>query len=162
MTSDKLAYPSPLRPEPNLRDCGVVANGPDQAKMATSQSENTKRTDAPAVTDEVEETVVLPSEAAPAAATGGEASTSSEPAAPASQEQTSAEAASEPTAAAGPSSAVEQDPAPIQPPIQPVSVSDIAIEAFIIHKAVLCIGFHINTTPNFPPLLKLPAGNRLQ
>lgn len=115
--------------------------------------------DAQPGTKDVEETVSLPSEAAPAAATGGDAPTSSRSAAPASQEQSSAEA---PTTAAGPSSAVEQDPAPIQPPIQPVSNLDIVLDAFEICIAVLCIDLHINTTSKFHPLLKLPAGKRLR
>ncbi|KAF3036196.1 hypothetical protein E8E12_006525 [Didymella heteroderae] len=77
--------------------------------------------DARAGTGKAQETAALPSEAAPATATAGEASSSSEPAATARQDQSAADAAPEPTAAAGPSSAVEQDPAPIQPPIQPES-----------------------------------------
>ncbi|KAF3049761.1 hypothetical protein E8E11_006652 [Didymella keratinophila] len=95
--------------------------------MATSQPENTKAMDAQAVTGKAEETVCLPSEAAPAGATAGEALSSSEPA---GQEQTAAEAAPEPTAAAASSSAVEHDPAPTQPPIQPESDFDSSDSAY--------------------------------
>ena len=91
--------------------------------MATSQPDKTTGTGAPTPSANVEGTVSLPNEAAPAAAVTEDASTTSARAAPASQEQDSAEAAPVPTASAGASTAVEHDPAPIQPPIQPVSVS---------------------------------------
>lgn len=70
---------------------------------------------------EIEETVSLPNEAAPVAAVDGDTSTSAAGAAPASQEESSAETGPVPTTTAGPSTVVEHDPAPIQPPIQPVS-----------------------------------------
>ena len=92
--------------------------------MATSHPDKQTGTGAPAPTANVEETVSLSNDAAPVAATGGDAAASASSAATASQEQSSAEAAPVPTTA-GPSTAVEHDPAPVQPPIQPVSISII-------------------------------------
>jgi hypothetical protein len=122
--------------------------------MTTSQPENTKVMDAQAVTGNPGETVALPSEVAPAGANAGEASTSSEPA---RQEQSAAEAAQESIAAAGPSSAVEHDPAPIQPPIQPVSVSDAItsnVSIVYLHHLVILASQRDNVHDH--PLLKLP------
>ena len=114
--------------------------------MTMSQPENTKVMDAQVVRDNVEETVALSNETAPAASTGGEASTPSEPAVPPRQEQSSAEAApQEPTAAAvGSSSAEEHDPAPIQPPIQPVSILNTILGPFVFFKDCFKFIFHIN------------------
>lgn len=95
--------------------------------MATSQPENKKTTDTQDVTNELEETGVLSTETAPAAATG-EASRLAEPAQERG-EQTRTEPA--PDSIAGPSSAVEWDPAPNLPPIQPVSQLDISIKPLI-------------------------------
>ena len=81
---------------------------------------------APASAANVEETVTLPNNAAPEATAGGDASMSAASAAPASQEQSSAGPVPLPTTTAGPSTVLEHDPAPIQPPIQPVSISDIS------------------------------------
>ncbi|KAF2632418.1 S-adenosyl-L-methionine-dependent methyltransferase [Macroventuria anomochaeta] len=85
---------------------------------------------APASSANVGETVSLLSEAAPVAAVDGDASTSPASAAPASNKQSSAETAPVPTTAAGPSTAVEYDPAPIQPPIQPESDFDESDSAY--------------------------------
>ena len=124
--------------------------------MTASQPENTKVMDAQAVTGNPRETVTLPSEVAPAGATAGEASSASEPA---RQEQSAAEAAPEPTAAAGPSSAVEHDPAPIQPPIQPVSVSDATTSNVqTVHLHHLFTRTSQRDYVNVHPLLKLLAG----
>ncbi|XPS73865.1 hypothetical protein M3J07_005988 [Ascochyta lentis] len=98
--------------------------------MSTSQSDDTKGTGAPASSADVKETVSIPQEAAPVVAVDGEAPASSSSAAPASQDQSSAEAASVPATAAGPSTAVEHDPAPIQPPIQPESDFDESDSAY--------------------------------
>lgn len=100
--------------------------------MTTSRPETTKVMDAQDVADEMGEMSALASETTPAAAT------SQESAVAAGQEQSSAEAAPEPTTATvGSSSEVEQDPAPIQPPIQPVSVSDLVLVVLETRQAVL-------------------------
>lgn len=85
--------------------------------MATSNPDpSTEKVAAPS--SDFGQTVSLPSEAAPAAAAVEDAATSSANAASASQEQGSAEP---PKATTGPPpTTVEHDPAPIQPPIQPV------------------------------------------
>ena len=92
--------------------------------MTTSQPDNTADVGAPASSANVEETVSS-SEAVPVVAVGEDVSTSSTSAAPASHEQSLAETASVPATIAGPSTAVEHDPAPVQPPIQPVSASNL-------------------------------------
>lgn len=92
--------------------------------MATSQLDNTTGVGVPALLANVEETVPLSSEAVPVVAAGGDVSASSINAVPADHEQSLAETAPVPATIAGPSTAVEHDPAPIQPPIQPVSASN--------------------------------------
>lgn len=84
--------------------------------MATPQPD---RTTAPSAN--IEERISLPNEAAPVAAVVEDASTTSATAASASQEKETAPVL---TATTGPSTAVEYDPAPVQPPIQPVSTSN--------------------------------------
>jgi hypothetical protein len=79
----------------------------------------------------VEETISLPTEAAPVAAVGGDAAavqTAQNPAT--SHEQSSVETAPPVETSAGPSAAVEHDPAPIQPPIQAVSASKYVVDDY--------------------------------
>ena len=90
--------------------------------MPTSQPDNTTGVGAQAPSANVEETVYLSNEAAPVAAVGGDTTTSSAVETSGSGEQSPAETASAPTTTAGPSTAVEHDPAPVQAPIQPVSL----------------------------------------
>jgi hypothetical protein len=117
--------------------------------MTTSQPENTTAVGASAPSANVEETVSLSNEAAPVAALGGDASTSS---AAASYEQSSAETAPvliETTA--GPSTTADHDPAPIQPPIQAVSVSE---SCYGLVYSVVFGEHHINTITYLDNLLK--------
>lgn len=88
--------------------------------MATSHLDNNiTATAAPTLaTEEAEPSL---SEAMPATAAADTADTSSVHTAPASQAPDSAEAAQTPITSAGPPT-TEHDPAPLQPPIQPVSI----------------------------------------
>lgn len=89
--------------------------------MATSPPRNTTATNAPALRAEGEQITTSP-DGALSAATADSAEVLQTPVAIASQDQGPAEAAPIPTMGAGPPTTIEADPAPIQAPIQPVSI----------------------------------------
>ena len=89
--------------------------------MATSPPRNTAATNAPTFRAEGEQRTTSP-DGASSAATADPAEVPQTPVATASQDQGHAEAAAIPTMGAGPPTTIEADPAPIQPPIQPVSI----------------------------------------
>jgi hypothetical protein len=89
--------------------------------MAKSPPHNTTATNAPALRAEGNQVTTSPDGASPAA-TADSTEVLQTPMASTSQDQGSAEAAPIPAMGAGPPTTVEADPAPIQPPIQPVSI----------------------------------------
>lgn len=101
------------------------------------------RVGTPAPSANVEETVPSSNEAIPVVTVGEDVSASPTSAAPASHEQSFAETAPVSATIAGPPTAVEHDPAPIQPPIQPVSASNPCHKKL---KVVVSMANHLATT----------------
>ena len=104
--------------------------------MATSPPRNTTTTNAPALPVEREQITTSPDGALPAA-TADSADVPQTPVAAANQDQGNVEAALNPIGA-GPPTTMEADPAPIQPPIQPVSI--LAMRPYLpksLHSKIL-------------------------